>query len=154
MPFLRIVRDAAAATLVSALLALAVNGLRTDGIPFIADREYELFVPCPEPLGEVTAMKATELPQDGVLLIDARAARAFSAWHASGSRNVEFDYLEGVPDAVIREVASSGAGRVVVYGDGEDPDSGRELARELAGRGVRNVQYVEGGYRAVQEAGR
>jgi hypothetical protein len=41
---------------------------------------------------------------------------------------------------------------VVVVGDGEDPDSGRELARELAGKGLKNMAYVTGGAPALKAA--
>ncbi len=45
---------------------------------------------------------------------------------------------------------ASNAARVVVFGDGRVPDSGREMARELAGRGMVNVFYVEGGWEAAR----
>ncbi|MFH1437767.1 MAG: hypothetical protein ABIJ56_18815, partial [Pseudomonadota bacterium] len=51
----------------------------------------------------------------------------------------------------LKEIASSGASMVVVYGDGDDPDSGKELGRELAGQGIRNVHYVEGGAPAIRD---
>ncbi len=147
-----IVRDAAVAAVGLSLLGVAVNAARPGGIPLVATEEYEVFVPCPEPLGEVEGIPPSD-PRVGdprTFLVDARDARAFGRWHAPGARNIPFDYLEGVPDEVVRRVASSGAAQVVVYGDGEDPDSGRELGRELAGRGVRNVFYVEGGFRALE----
>jgi hypothetical protein len=37
----------------------------------------------------------------------------------------------------------------MVFGDGQDPDSGEQLARELAGRGIRNVRFVQGGAPAL-----
>jgi hypothetical protein len=41
---------------------------------------------------------------------------------------------------------------VVVFGDGGDPDSGEQLARELAGAGIRNVVFVAGGAPRLQAA--
>ncbi len=41
---------------------------------------------------------------------------------------------------------------MVVYGDGGDPDSGEQLARELAGKGIRNVGFVRGGAPAILAA--
>jgi hypothetical protein len=38
----------------------------------------------------------------------------------------------------------------VVFGDGSSPDSGQEMARELAGRGMVNVFFVDGGWSAVR----
>lgn len=71
--------------------------------------------------------------------------------------NVPYDYLDPTPGSVIEElarrIARSKAQRVYVYGDGEDPDSGEQLAREISGKGVRNVFFVRGGAPALQEQG-
>lgn len=148
-----IVRDAALATLACGALGVAVNAVRPDGIPLVATDEYELFVPCPEPLGEVEALEPGDptILEPRVLRIDARGPRDFAAWHLPDAQNIPFDYLEGVLEETVRRIAASGAARVVVYGDGQDPDSGREMARELAGRGVRNVFYVRGGAPALRQ---
>ena len=39
---------------------------------------------------------------------------------------------------------------MVVYGDGLEPDSGEELAKEIAGKGIRNVSFVQGGVKALR----
>ncbi|HOU54510.1 MAG TPA: rhodanese-like domain-containing protein [Myxococcota bacterium] len=152
----RVGRDALIATVACSVIGLAFNAIRSDGIPLVASEAYDLFVPCPEPLGEVEGLAVTDpwVQDDRSLRIDARSPEEFAAWHLSGARNVPFDYLEGVPDEVVRQVAASGAVRVVVYGDGGNPDSGRELARELAGRGVRHVFFVQGGAPALRSSGR
>jgi len=136
----------------SGVVAAVVNGIRADGLPWIATEPYEVFVPCPEPLGEVDPVPASDpLVHDArTLRVDARDAAAFAAWHLPDARHVEFDWVSPVPDAVLKQVAASGAAAVVVYGDGGDPDSGRELARELAGRGIRNVRFVSGGAGALK----
>jgi hypothetical protein len=40
----------------------------------------------------------------------------------------------------------------VVFGDGGNPDSGEQLAREIAGKGIRNVRFVEGGAPLLEKA--
>jgi len=148
----RIIVDAWMAAMTCCALGLMFNAVRPRGLPIVATEAYEIFVPCPEPLGEVEGLNALDqrITEDRVLIIDARDKDEFSAWHLPSAQNIPFDYLEGVPEATVRKVASSGALRVVVYGDGQDPDSGRELARELAGRGVRNVFFVLGGAPALR----
>lgn len=147
----KVIRDAVILTVFWAFVGILFNSLRPSGLPLVAQQAYEIFVPCPEPLGEVHSLEPEDalIRDEKSLLIDARHQEAYTAWHLPGSRNVPFDYLEGVPDEVVRQIARSGAARVIVYGDGQDPDSGRELARELAGRGVRNVFYVQGGADAL-----
>lgn len=148
------VRDAIAIAAASVVLALATNAVRDDGLPLVAAEEYQILVPCPEPVGDVEAIAAASLSTggEGALVVDARGAQAFAAWHLAGAWSVPFDFLDPTPDEPVARVARSGARRVVVYGDGAAPDSGRELARELAGRGIRNVFYVEGGAFALRQA--
>ena len=42
------------------------------------------------------------------------------------------------------------ARKVIVYGDGDDPDSGRQLADAISGKGVKNVFHVRGGADALK----
>ena len=146
-----VMRDAVIAAVACAAVGVGANAVRRDGLPLFAERPYETLVPCPEPLGEVAPVRGSDprLADERTLVLDARAASDFEAWHRQGAWSVPFDYLDRVPDDAVRRVAASGASLVVVYGDGDDPDSGRELARELAGRGVRNVAYVDGGAKAM-----
>lgn len=148
-----IVREATIAALACSVVGLVVNAVRPGGIPLIAEADYELFVPCPEPLGEVEGLDPRDprIAEGRALRIDARSPEEYAQWHWPDAQNVPFDYLEGIAEATLRRIAASGAVRVVVYGDGLDPDSGRELARELAGRGVRNVFYVRGGAPALRD---
>ena len=150
----RVVLEAAIVAVVMSGTGLAFNALRSEGIPLVAEKEYEILVPCPEPIGETepVAPAAALAPEPGALVIDARYADEFETWHAHSAIHLPFDYLEPVPDEKLRELIRSGARQVVVYGDGDDPDSGREMARELSGRGVKNVYFVEGGAPALKKA--
>lgn len=148
-----VVRDAAIIGIIAAGVGIAVNLLRSDGIPLIATVPYDIVVPCPEPLGEVFAVPVEELHQEGTLLVDARYPEDFAAWHLEGARNIPWDELDPVPKETVAELIRLGARRIVVYGDARDPDSGYALARELAGRGARNVGYVPGGAPALNPGG-
>lgn len=152
--------EALVVVVLSAGVALAFNALREDGIPLVAETPYKILVPCPEPGGEVEPLepeavgwgsRSGEMGRDD-LVVDAREKKAYENWHAPGALHVPFDYLEPVSDERVSELISTGASRVVVYGDGGRPDTGEELARELSGRGVRNVHYVPGGAAAVRAA--
>jgi hypothetical protein len=144
-------RDAASMVVVCAVMASAVNGIRGDGIPFIQKEAYEILVPCPETTGTATAVApdTAKLRDQRVAIIDGRPAEAFQRWHLARALNVPYDYLEPMQPTVIRRIAASGAREVLVYGDGDDPDSGEQLARELAGKGIKNVGFVKGGAPAL-----
>jgi rhodanese-related sulfurtransferase len=149
--WLSVMTTAAVVGLLFSGLGLAVNALRADGIELVAKRDYEILVPCPEPLGEVFPMEPQQIGQEGALVIDAREPEEFSIWHWADASNIPFDFLDPVPGETVKELIRTRARLLVVYGDGDDPDSGRELARELAGRGARNVYFVPGGAQALRQ---
>jgi hypothetical protein len=157
--WLRTLAEAAVVAAASAILALAVNGLRAAGLPLVAPAPYTILVPCPEPGGPVEAIAPTDLGIGGprTFLIDARGADEFRREHLPGATNVPYDWLDPIPEAelkrLVKSVASSGATRVVVYGDGGRPDSGEHLGREISGAGIRNVGFVRGGAPALFEEG-
>lgn len=150
------IRDAAIVSALATVLALTVNAVRSDGIALVQTKDYDILVPCPEPAGEAEQMAASDarVTDKRSLVIDARSPEEFAAWHLPDAINVEFDWLGPPPDQQVKQVAgwvaSSGAHRVLVYGDGGDPDSGREWARLLSAGGIKNVFFVAGGAPALQ----
>lgn len=154
----KILRDAAILTLGASALGLGVNVFHPRGIPLVAKKAYETLAPCPVPGGEVTVCQASDplLTEPDSLLIDARRTPEFTAWHLPGAVNVVYDYLESVPQEKLKELSrilsEKRARRLVVYGDGQDPDSGEQLGRELSGAGFKNVVFVKGGAPALRAA--
>jgi len=150
----RVILEAALVGIVLSVVGLVFNFARSEGIPLVAEQEYEILVPCPEPLKETDPVEpaAALQPEEGTVLIDARFPEDFEEWHVKAARHIEFDYLEPVNPEIVVELIHAGARKVIVYGDGDDPDSGREMSRELAGRGLKNVFYVKGGAPALREA--
>lgn len=150
---LETIRDAAVVVLLSVVVALCFNAMRGEGsIPLVAREAYRILVPCPEPVGEVEPIEASEVRWGTAreLVLDARLDHEREAWRTELATHVPFDYLEPVSDEALAELVASNAARVVVFGDGSSPDSGQEMARELAGRGMVNVFFVDGGWSAVR----
>ncbi len=147
-------RDALLVLVVCAGAGAATNALRPGGIAFVQRSEYEILVPCPEGSGDAQAIPADDpaVWDTRTLLVDARSAVEHQRWHPTGSIAIPFDYLEPTSPEQVRRIASSGAGRVVVFGDGGNPDSGEQLAREIAGKGIRNVRFVAGGAPPLERA--
>ncbi len=153
---LRAIRDGVIITAVCAALAMGINLVHPKAIPLVAKRAYDILVPCPEPGGKVDVLA----PQDpraraaDTFRVDARDREAFAVWHLPGAMNVTYDYLDPTPkaqlQALARAAARSKAKRVVVYGDGDNPDTGEQLGKELSGSGIKNVFYVEGGAPALR----
>jgi len=154
-----IIRDALILLLLAAILALGINAVRTDGISLVAEKDFEILVPCPDPTGEATAIDPND-PMIGdrtTLLIDARLHEAHEAWHLPRSLSQPFDWLAQQDEVdrqaagIARAIARSGKHNVVVYGDGGNPDSGRHWAMLLSAAGIKNVVFVTGGARALRE---
>jgi hypothetical protein len=147
--------EATVVTVASAVVGLGINAARPFGLPLVATTPYQVLVPCPEPGGPVKPVTTDngELLSAGTFLVDARSAEVFESRHLSGAVNLTYDWLDPVPEAELlalaAEIAASGATRVVVYGDGDRPDSGEHLGREISGRGIKNVFFIEGGAPAV-----
>lgn len=150
-PLRAIIIEATIIALATAALALGVNAIRPGGLPLVARIPYEVLVPCPEPGGPVNPLEPddTALQSPRIFLIDARSPEAFARGHRPGAVNVPYDWLDPLPAPELahlaRAIASSRATRVVVYGDGQRPDSGEHLGREISGRGIKNVNFVRGG---------
>ncbi len=146
-------RDAVIIVALAAGVALGVNAARpSKRLPLVATRPYNVLVPCPEVQGKAEPLDARQVraTERGVILVDAREARAYALWHPPGALSMPFDYLEPTSPEVIRQVLATRARQIVVYGDGGDPDSGQQLAQELSGKGVRNVFFVRGGAPALR----
>ncbi|MBN1960095.1 MAG: rhodanese-like domain-containing protein [Deltaproteobacteria bacterium] len=150
-PWRIVFRDAAIIIFICTLIACITNLLRSDGIPFIQKQEYQILVPCPVTTGEVDAVTAGTalIYDDHVIVIDARQINDRDKFKLDKAIHIPYDYLTPVASEIIDSIAASGAREILVFGDGSDPDSGEQLARELAGNGIKNVSYIKGGAKAM-----
>jgi len=150
---LRAVRDAAIVTAGCTVLALSVNAARPAGLPLVATQPYAILVPCPDTKGEVGTLQPDDprLKAPTTVLVDARPAADYAAWHFESARSIPYDFLDAVPAKSVTALLGARATLVAVYGDGADPDCGKELAKELATKGLRNVSYIEGGAPALRK---
>ncbi len=152
-----VIRDALLVTVAATGIALTVNLFHPEKIPLIAEEAYEILVPCPEPGGEVSPMELSDslLGAKDTYIVDARPAEDFAKWRFRKADNLTYDYLDPTPESRIvdltRAIARSRAHRVLVYGDGEQPDTGEQLAKEISGHGIHNVFFLKGGAKALLE---
>jgi rhodanese-related sulfurtransferase len=148
-----VVRDAFLLGLMASGVALAVNALRpTNRLPLVAREPHEILRPCPETSGHAEPLEpgALRTGEPGLVLLDARSAEEFLAWHLPGARSLSFDYLTPVSREQVKELLRLRPRRVVVYGDGDNPDSGEQMARQIAGLGLKQVHFVRGGAPALK----
>lgn len=151
-------RDAVILSIISAVVAIVINSFfYSEGIPFIAKNAYEILVPCPVSGGKVIPIAADDpkLKAKETYIVDARTEDIYKKWHLHRALNVTYDYLDPTPKDVVqkvaKEIAKSRAQIVVVYGDGEDPDTGEQLGKELSSSGIKNVFFVKGGAQTLMK---
>ena len=157
--FLIILRDAIIACAIFAIAGLIINAARNDGLPFIADKPYEIFAPCPEVLGNVEMISPTDerIKSSDSFIVDARTLEEYNEWHLENAMNITYDYLDPLSPEEIKNIsyniASSGKSRLIVYGDGDGKQgsTGYELGREIAGnRIIKEVYVIDGGADALR----
>lgn len=115
-------------------------------------------VPCPvksHPEVPETKLSAADIRDPRTLIVDA-TPEAKTQRLVPQAQRLAYDFLSATPAAAIERLAdkalSSGARRIVVVGDGGNPDSGKLLAEELAAFGLRSVAYAKGGAPALTPA--
>jgi rhodanese-related sulfurtransferase len=146
-----IIRNSIIIVLVVSLLAIIINFIHPHRIPFIAEKQYEIYVPCPDTKGEIKEISVDEFLRMAIesIIVDARSRSDFEKWHFKDAINIEYDFLAPVCPLKIKEIINKKRKFVIVYGDGDEPDSGKELAKELATKGIKNVFFLKGGVKEL-----
>lgn len=155
----RAIAESAAIAVIAVVVALVVNAIRDDGIPLVAREAFEILVPCPQPMGEATAIGSDSVVvrDPTSLVIDVRSSDEYASWHLPGSLHQPFDWLaeqkaiDREAGRVAQSIARSGKRAVVVYGDGGNPDSGEHWAALLTAAGIKNVVFVSGGAASLRK---
>jgi rhodanese-related sulfurtransferase len=149
---------------VPALLALAVDLVRPDGLPLVTDTDYrnEILVPCPENPLEAKAVALADLPADlaGLTVVDARSPGEYLAGHVPHAISIPHRTLH-TADAAFKAALAKDLEplrgipgvKILVCGD-ERTGSGRDFAAVLLENGFSGVRSLAGGCAAWEAAGR
>lgn len=134
------------------LLGLAANFFAVRPLPLLRPLPATAARPLPPAVGEVDAdFVAQMLGAPGTLLVDARAAAAYSAGHIPGALSLplgDFERLFSEQEPRLRR-----AGLLVVYCSGPTCDDSRDLAARLWHRGLKNLLLFKGGMEEWQGRG-
>jgi rhodanese-related sulfurtransferase len=138
---------------IAIIVALLVNTIRTDGLPWIGNySEQTLLV---SPSGRQLAIPLSEAfrlhEQKNALFIDARNPAEYQEGHIQGAINVPLSQaedrllpaLEGIPDSAI----------VITYCDGDHCNLSKELAIMIESFGFTNVKVLVNGWSVWKKAG-
>lgn len=136
------------------LFAVGFNAVRPNGIDLVAQRPYDIYVPCPETETEAESVSAGQLDatHGAELYLDARPEADFRREHIKGA--ISFPYpLLGDPPAEQVDELKRRAVPIVTYGGGVRDRSGEMMAALLTELGVPRVTHLEGGLAAWREQG-
>jgi len=163
---LRIMVQAAVIVIAAAGVAMATDLARSDGIPLVAQVEYDIFSQCADSDVETQAASAADLGAKGaaILYVDARPAEAFAAERATGAVNAPYSVLFGATPEAIAAVKAEAAARkateIVVYGELAEPgsesgavDVAKPLADQLVESGLKDAKHFAGGLAALKKSG-
>ena len=135
------------------LVGVVWNAVRPGGIPLVAPRPYDIYVPCPETEVEADSISAEDVvSQANVVYVDARPREEFDRLHIKGAVSFPYPLLD---EPVDEQAAALKRRRVpiVTYGNGGRGDLGDMLASLLTELEIPNVSHLEGGLPAWRERG-
>jgi rhodanese-related sulfurtransferase len=147
------IREAFWVLIILAGLAVAINGLRPDTIPFISMSPITANRLSPDlPVTEIPLAEAQAKHEAGVaLFIDARSPEDFQAGHIKGAVNLPDQAFDEVFPEMAEEIEKWE--QLVTYCDGRDCVLGHALAGKLYQLGFKNVSYLVNGWTSWRERG-
>ena len=135
-------------------MSMAVNAVSPRGIPLMrpgTPPDARAARAAGVPLADAYRMAARPL-NDGILVLDARAAREYRRGHLPGAISLPWERFDRVYPRV-EPLLADPVQAVLVYCEHSQCDDGLMLARELRRRGSNGVTLLQGGYEAWRLAG-
>lgn len=134
-----------AIAVLAAVLAFAVNGVRSDGLSLIREKTV-VAISAEQNLIPALSLDAfLELTtRPGAVIIDARPEELFHEAHIPGAGNLPSGSSEEQYALVLEGVGYDRD--IVVYCSGPDCEAAEEVAASLRDRGYQSVQVFSGGW--------
>lgn len=132
--------------LVSAVLAISANELRSDGLPLVREKAAQPVAsngPAAVPVLSLEAFIQVSR-QPGVVILDARTYEDFQEAHVPGARSLPYASSEEQTAAVLSDVGYDR--EIVVYCSGSDCEAAEEVALQLREHGYADVRVFSGGW--------
>ena len=153
MQIIKVIRQVLMIIMLSFILALIVNHIRSDGLPLVADwsPEARLVMESGESLIIPLENAAAWWAEEGAVFLDARSPQEYAQGHIRGARNVPWQSFDQYIDRVWGRFPDDT--RMVTYCDGVHCSLGEDLARELMAMGYTQVRVLVNGWTRWVEAG-
>ena len=137
----------------SAVIALAANALRSDGLPLVMPFPPEYKCPSIVKAGQpVEVAKALEVyGRPDIVFVDARNGEKFKSGHIKGAVHIPYSFIEPISEkslAALRKFST-----VIVYCNTIGEERSRMMAGELSSAGVEGVVFLRGGLAGWAKSG-
>lgn len=137
---------------VSAVLSVAFNGVRSDGMPWWPKQNLTASVESTVDAQQIFADIALDkFQKDNVVFIDVRPEDEYRQSHIPGAKNYRPETIDDWIDGFFSQVAQDK--EIIVYGDGIESDAPKTLAEQLNFAGFENVYYMINGFSRWKEVG-
>ena len=145
--------QAVAIILLSGTIGFAVNGFRSDGIPWVENWQAKVLnEQLTGGLPAVSLKDAIEAHEgDYALFVDAREPDIFKVGHIPGAINLPVKDFDGVFPTVKKRLLA--APRIITYCDGASCEMSVELTEKLLFAGLERVEIFTGGMQQWKAAG-
>ena len=149
--FKKAVWQVPAMILLAAVIGIAVNHFRADGIALKQNWQAGQ-IPANAAYHMISINQAAALYRTGkAVFIDARPAAEYQAGHIKGAVSLPFEQAETVFITVVQKIPENAT--IITYCDGPACDLSRDLAKFLAQIGFVNVDVLLNGWTLWNEHG-
>jgi len=150
---LRIVWQAGVLVLLSGVIGLGVNQVRSDRLPLVGDWSQEARLTAPSGQSMlITLGEAETLFLSGqAIFLDARSSKDYEQGHIEGALCLPLQEFDVFFDHVIPNLLPGAT--IVTYCDGETCDLSKQLAEDLCNMGYESVRVLVNGWSVWLDAG-
>lgn len=139
--------------LISLILGVLVNWIRSDSLPLLGDWSPETRLTLDSGASMMISLEdAKELcTSNTVIFLDARSPEHYKKGHIRCALNIPWQSLDEYLDRVLDEIPDDAW--IVTYCDGEDCSLSEDLAKELLSMGYEKVRVLLNGWTRWVQAG-
>lgn len=149
-------RDAALIVALSTVAALAVNALRSNGLPLLRYAPFDLLGPCPEIADDIPRISAGKLkPGDpNLVIVDVRLPWDYLEGHLPGAWFLPMYETASLDEVVVARLKNLKSGTWIVLTGAAGTATAERALTALSGQDLRGLHVLEGGVEAWRKSGR
>ncbi|MGE0087281.1 MAG: rhodanese-like domain-containing protein [Desulfococcaceae bacterium] len=143
----------AAIVLIGFAISIALNSVRTNGIPLVGDWSPEARITDKSGTSLIVSPEEVKNLFDAgqVLFLDARSGADYESGHIQGALNLPWQEFDDYFDRIMHQLPEDRT--IVTYCEGETCELSKDLARALIEMGFANVRVLVNGWSVWKNMG-